>query len=86
MLIKKLFNIVAILSEMMTVEFMKLHSQSIKEVKEILFIAECSQVASIINRICINTLLDFESQINLIEQSVAKQYSFSIQCEIILKM
>ena len=67
MLMKKLFNIAAILSEMMTVEFMRLHSQSVEEVKEILFAVKCSQVASIINEIHIDILLDSEFQINLIE-------------------
>ena len=71
-LMKKLFNIVAIFSEMMTIEFMRLHSQLIKKVKEILFTVKCSQVASIINRIHINTLLDFKSQINLIKQSITE--------------
>ena len=42
MLMKKFFNIVAILNEMMTVEFMKLHFQSIEKMKEILFTIECS--------------------------------------------
>ena len=41
MLIKKFFNIVTIFNEMMTVKFMRLHFQSIEEVKEILFTAEC---------------------------------------------
>ena len=72
MLMKKFFNIAVIFSEIITVEFMKLHSQSVKEVKKILFAAECSWVASIINRVHIDTLLDSESQINLIEWSVAE--------------
>ena len=38
---KKLFNIVAIFSEMITVKSVKLHFQSVEKVKEILFIAEC---------------------------------------------
>ena len=42
MLMKKFFNIVTIFSKMITVKFVKLHSQLIKEVKEILFITECS--------------------------------------------
>ena len=72
MLIKKLFNIAAIFNEMMTVEFMRLHSQLVEKMKEILFAAEYSQVAFIINRVHIDTLLDSEFQINLIEQSVTE--------------
>ena len=86
MLMKKLFNIAATLSEMMTVESVKLHFWSVEEVKKILFIMKCSWVASIINKICIDILLDFKSQINLIEQLIAKQCDFSIQCRVILKM
>ena len=41
-LIKKLFNIAAIFNEMITVESVKLHSQSVEEMKEILFIMKCS--------------------------------------------
>ena len=41
MLMKKFFNIVAILNEMMIIEFIKLHFQSIEEVKEILFTVKC---------------------------------------------
>ena len=60
MLIKKFFNIAAIFNEIITVEFMKLHSQSIKKMKKILFIAECFQVASIINEVYIDILLNFK--------------------------
>ena len=42
MLMKKLFNIAAIFSEMMIVKFMKLHFQSVEEIKEILFVVKCS--------------------------------------------
>ena len=41
MLIKKFFNIVAILNKMMIIKFMKLHSQLIEKMKEILFMIEC---------------------------------------------
>ena len=61
MLMKKLFNIAVTLSEMMIVKSVKLHSQSIEEVEKILFMIECSQVAFIINKVHIDTLLDSES-------------------------
>ena len=60
MLMKKFFNIAAILNEIMIVESVKLHSQLIEKVKEILFAIKCSQVAFIINRICIDILLNSE--------------------------
>ena len=83
---KKFFNITAIFNEMMIIKFMKLHSQSVKKMKEILFTAECSQIAFIINRVHIDTLLNSKSQINLIKQLIAEQCSFSIQHKVILKM
>ena len=42
MLMKKLFNIIAIFSKMMIVKSVKLHSQSVKKMKEILFAVKCS--------------------------------------------
>ena len=41
MLMKKLFNIIVILNKMMTVKFVKLHSQLIEKVKKKLFAVEC---------------------------------------------
>ena len=78
MLIKKLFNIAATFNEMMTVKSVKLHSWSVEKMKKFLFMIKCSQIASIINEIYINILLDSEFQINLIEQSVTEQCNFSI--------
>ena len=57
---KKLFNIAAIFSKIMIIEFMRLHFQSIEKMKKILFMIKCSQIAFIINEIHIDILLNFE--------------------------
>ena len=42
MLMKKLFNIAAISNEMMSVEVVKLHSESATAIERVLYAAECS--------------------------------------------
>ena len=42
MLMKKLFNIIAIFNEMMFIKIMKLHLKSTIMIKKILYIVECS--------------------------------------------
>ena len=40
-LIKKLFNIIAIFNKMIIIKFVRLHFQLIEKIKKILFIVKC---------------------------------------------
>ena len=67
MLIKKLFNITATFNKTVFVKVMKLHLKSAVIIKKVLYAVKCSQITTIINDIYIDTLLNSDSQINLIE-------------------
>ena len=70
----------------MTVQFFNININITVELPAHLYTALCFRIAVKINKHLIQTLLNAESEINMINHKVAKVYDISIHCKITLEM
>lgn len=73
-------------NDSVTVQFLNISINIIIGLPAHLYATSCSKIAAKINEHLIQTLLNAESEINIINHKVAKAYDISIHCDVTLEM